>query len=149
MYCSSQVISQFRLVVFLCRGRVSPPHILRAWSAYTESCNYDQTFATLVDLEGFEAVDCNFTSTALLVQRLPGFRDNWEKGVLTTIFAPDDETFGIGRMFQSASARGHASDVRVCRTRTDALSSLGYASEHPDTAALILEWDRVRGSAHF
>ncbi|MDU8912696.1 hypothetical protein [Aestuariicoccus sp. MJ-SS9] len=129
MPATFSVLKAHNLVLFRFPDTLTPEINRAVVNAYFVSPEYCETFDFLVDFSDGPRMDITFHSMMHMVLRMEPVRRRRSPMARTAIYAPDDLSFGVARMYQSLVTAEESWQVEVFRDATPALAFLGHAPE--------------------
>lgn len=133
MAVTYKIHPDLHLVCVTYSGEVTPDQYLASFDAYLKDPDFAPDLRILMNMTAATGFDIDFKSMFnLVLHQIPYYADR-PKGTRAAIIAPDDLSFGIGRMYQSVSDGQLPSNLAVYRTAEEAFDFLGLA---PDQSLL-------------
>lgn len=126
-----ELLGDLSLVVTRFNGHVRDDEFLDLYRRLYADPAYELGMNELADVRDVELLDLS-ASALRAVERLTEDRYGGSgESFRTAILAPQDQQYGIGRMYEAFAAEG-PENVRVCRTSGDALAWLDIEEDAVD-----------------
>ncbi|RYG92046.1 STAS/SEC14 domain-containing protein [Loktanella sp. IMCC34160] len=133
MTVSYKIHPNLHLVCVTYSGEVTPDQYLESFDRYLKDPDYAPDLRILMNMTTATGFDIDFKAMfQMVLHQIPHYA-NRPKGTRAAILAPDDLSFGIGRMYQSLTDGQLPSELAVFRTAEEAFDFLGL---EPDDSLL-------------
>jgi hypothetical protein len=131
------VYQELNATVFVCHGAVNVADNRVALLCYIASPEFKSNYNVLIDLAGCSFPDIYFNDMLLLAYQLEPYYSARDPDSRTAIYAPDDVSYGMSRIYQSVAESRAPFEIEVFRTIPAALTFVRIDPTAPASQGLL------------